>query len=96
MYWLENLNNSMLEINYKPSFICSYDEAEASLREEIKEKISLFRNKNNHKSLKVHKLHGSLKDCYSFSVNYRIRIVFEYLSKNEVSLLAVGDHTLYK
>lgn len=86
----------MLEINYKPSFISLYEEAEVSLRVEIKEKIALFRNKNNHKSLKVHKLHGKLKACYSFSVNYKIRIVFEYLSKNEVALLAVGDHDLYK
>ena len=86
----------MLEINYKPSFICSYNEAEVSLREEIKEKITLFRNKINHKNLKVHKLHGNLKDCYSFSVNYKTRIVFEYLSKKEVALLAVGDHDLYK
>ncbi len=86
----------MLEINYKPSFISLYEEAEVSLRVEIKEKIALFRNKNNHKSLKVHKLHGKLKTCYSFSVNYKIRIVFEYLSKNEVALLALGDHDLYK
>ena len=86
----------MLEINYKPSFVSSYDEAEMSLKVEIKEKIALFRNKNNHKCLKVHKLHGALKDCYSFSVNYKIRIVFRYLSKNEVTLLALGDHALYK
>ncbi|OHA47434.1 MAG: hypothetical protein A2541_02325 [Candidatus Taylorbacteria bacterium RIFOXYD2_FULL_36_9] len=86
----------MLEINYKPSFICLYNEAEVSLQGEIKEKIVLFRNRSNHKSLKVHKLHGTLKGCYSFSVNYKIRIVFEYLSKKEVSLLAVGDHDLYK
>ena len=96
MCWLGNLNNPMLEINYKPSFICLYNEAEVSLQEEIKEKIALFRDKKNHKSLKVHKLHGFLKDRYSFSVNYKIRIVFKYLSKNEVSLLAVGDHDLYK
>lgn len=86
----------MLKIGYKSSFICLYNEAEVSLQEEIREKINLFKDKNNHKSLKVHKLHGSLKDRYSFSVNYKIRIVFRYLSKNEVVLLAVGDHDLYK
>jgi len=86
----------MLEIGYKSSFICLYNEAEVSLQEEIREKINLFKDKNNHKSLKVHKLHGSLKDRYSFSVNYKIRIVFKYTSKNEVVLLSVGDHDLYK
>lgn len=86
----------MLEIGYKPSFICSYNEAEVSLQEEIREKINLFKDKKNHKSLKVHKLHGPLKDRYSFSVNYKIRIVFRYISKNEVVLLGVGSHDLYK
>ena len=56
----------------------------------------LFKNKNNHKRLNVHILHGRLKGRYSFSVNYRFRIVFTHLSKNEVVLLAVGDHTVYK
>ena len=28
--------------------------------------------------------------------NYKIRIVFRYTSKNEVVLLDVGDHDLYK
>ena len=86
----------MLEINYKTSFVKLFDELENPLQEEILETIALFRNKSNHESLKVHKLHGSLKDCYSFSVNYKTRIVFEYLSKKEVALLAVGDHDLYK
>jgi len=86
----------MLEIGYKPSFICLYNEAEVSLQEEIREKINLFKDKNNHKNLKVHKLHGSLKDRYSFSINYKIRIVFRYTSKNQVVLLSVGDHDLYK
>ena len=85
----------MLEINYKATFVRSFDEMEISLQEEILEKIELFRDKNNHNKLKVHKLHGALKDCYSFSVNYKIRIVFQYLSKKEVAILAVGDHEVY-
>lgn len=85
----------MLEINYKASFVRLFDELEIALQEEILEKISLFRNKRNHKNLKVHKLHGVLKNCYSFSVNYKIRVVFEYLSKEKVALLAVGDHEIY-
>ncbi|MCX6717419.1 MAG: type II toxin-antitoxin system mRNA interferase toxin, RelE/StbE family [Candidatus Taylorbacteria bacterium] len=86
----------MLEIGYKSSFICSYNEAETSLQEEIREKINLFKDKSNHQSLKVHKLRGPLKDRYSFSVNYKTRIVFRFTSKNEAVLLDVGDHDLYK
>jgi plasmid maintenance system killer protein len=51
---------------------------------------------DNHSSLKVHKLNGPLKGSYSFSVNYKIRIIFQYVSKKEVVLLTVGDHKIYK
>ena len=61
------------------------------------DKIKLFQNKSSHKSLKVHKLKGALNDRHSFSVNYKVRIVFEYLEKkNKAALLAIGDHDIYK
>ena len=86
----------MLEINFLPCFIKAYNNLEIDLKEEIKEKISLFKNIKNHKLLKVHKLHGKYKDRYSFYVNYQTRIVFKFLTKKEVVLLDVGDHDLYK
>lgn len=85
-----------MKIGYKPSFIKQYSGLEPSLREEAKEKIEAFKNKANYKQLKVHKLKGELSDFYSFSVNYRYRIIFTYLSPKEVVLLAIGDHEIYK
>ncbi len=67
-----------------------------NLAEEALEKMELFKNKKNHKMLKVHKLHGKLAGCSSFSVNYKTRIVFEYETKNAVVFLTIGDHDLYK
>ena len=57
--------------------------------------IELLKDKGNHKHLKVHNLHGRLAGRYSFSVNYKTRIVFAYLSKQEIALLAIGDHEVY-
>jgi plasmid maintenance system killer protein len=85
----------MLEINYKPSFVKTIGDLEISLQEEIIEKIELFRDPRNHRQLKVHKLNGPLKKCYSFSVNYKYRVIFEYLSKKEAVLFDVGDHDIY-
>ncbi len=68
---------------------------EQGLIEEIFYKIDILKNSNDYTSLKIHKLHGKLKDQFSFSVNYKIRIVFEYESKKEIVLLAVGDHSIY-
>src|SRR3989344_7945409 len=50
---------------------------------------------NNYKQLKVHKLQGPLAGRHSFSVNYKTRIIFCYISKKEVVLLAIGDHSIY-
>ncbi len=86
----------MLSIIYAPAFVKQFKKVEVPLQEEVLEKIKFFQDENNHQSFKMHKLHGEFKTCYSFSVNYKIRIVFEYLSKNEVALLALGDHDLYK
>ena len=86
----------MLSLIYAPGFVRQFKKLDPALQEEVLEKIKLFQDENNHQSLKMHKLHGVFKTCYSFSVNYKTRIVIDYLTKNEVSLLAVGDHDLYK
>lgn len=85
-----------MKIEYKPTFIRQYACFEDPLKEEIKEKIELFRDEKNHKQLKVHKLKGKLSKYYSFSVNYKYRIVFVYQSNSRAMLLAVGDHNVYK
>ena len=68
---------------------------EKKLQDEVIEKIELFKNPENHQQLKVHKLHGQFKNCYSFSVNYKYRVLFSYVNATEVNILAVGDHDVY-
>lgn len=85
----------MLNVSFKASFIRKIYALGETLREEALEKIELLKNTKNHKLLRVHKLHGTLAGLCSFSVNYKIRIVFQYISKNEVALLSIGDHEIY-
>ncbi|MBI3019884.1 MAG: type II toxin-antitoxin system mRNA interferase toxin, RelE/StbE family [Parcubacteria group bacterium] len=84
-----------MKVLFKPTFVRQFDKLEVALQEEIEEKIELFKDRENHKLLKVHKLHGRLVKWYSFSVNYKMRIIFSYLSEQEVVLLAIGDHKVY-
>ncbi len=84
-----------MKIGYKPQFIRQFNKVSKNLQEEVLEKIELFKDISNHQALKVHKLHGKFHDCYSFSVNYKYRIVFSYVTKTEVSILAIGDHDIY-
>jgi len=85
-----------MDVQYKPTFVRQLNALEKALQDEVIEKVELFKNIQNHRLLKVHKLKGRLKDRCSFSVNYKTRVVFSYLSKKEVVLLAVGDHDVYK
>ena len=86
----------MTRIIYAPVFIKQLKKLNKDLQQEVIEKVELFKNEANHNSLKVHKLHGKFKDCYSFSVNYRFRIVFMYISAEEVAFMTIGDHDVYK
>jgi len=85
-----------ITVKYTSEFIRLYNKLVSSLQEEVKAKINLFRDRNNHKALKVHKLHGRLRDRYGFSVNYKFRVIFKYLDKKTAALLSVGDHEVYE
>lgn len=85
-----------ITVLYSATFVRDVKKLTANLQEEVYEVVDKFKNTNNHKQLKVHKLTGRLKDTYSFSVNYSYRIIFEYVDKKTVAfLLTVGDHDIY-
>lgn len=86
----------VLIVSVTPQFKKMFSKLERALQEEALEKIDVFKDTEHHTALKVHKLHGTFKQSYSFSVNYKTRIVFEYLDATEVILIAIGDHSLYK
>lgn len=86
----------MLRVFFMPSFVRQMNQLEDGLVDEVREKVELFKDVRNHKALKVYKLHGPLVGRWSFSVNYRMRLVFSYLSKKEVVLLSIGDHDVYR
>ena len=85
-----------IKLIYTPTFLRKLKKCEPELQEEIKERITLFKNRSNHKQLKVHKLKGNLKNRYSFSATYAHRIVFIWEDTQTAVLLSVGDHNVYK
>ena len=84
-----------MRIRHKPSFVREFKKLPIPVQEDAFTKIGLFRDSRNHKQLKVHKLTGRLNGCYSFSVTYSHRIVFEYETPNDVVFLMIGDHDIY-
>ena len=85
-------------VSYTAAFIRMFAKLPQILQEEALEKIEVFRDEAHHHQLKVHKLSGRLKDRWSFSVNYQIRIVFTFVNANpkEEQLHAIGDHDVYR
>ena len=85
----------MITVVYTPSFVREFNKLPKALQEEIKERIAIFEQDPRNPMLKTHKLRGKLRKYWSFSVNYRCRIVFEHDSKTRIALLSVGGHNVY-
>lgn len=86
----------MYQVSFKPSFIKQAKRLEDGLFEKVLKKIELLKSQANHHHLKVHKLHGKLEDFYSFSVDYDLRIIFEFKGKGGIVLISIGGHDMYK
>lgn len=46
--------------------------------------------------LDTHKLHGKLKHFWSFSIDNKFRIIFEFAENDIVYFHSVGDHDIYR
>lgn len=85
-----------MEVSFAPQFRRQFKKLPRQLQEETLEKIALFKDTQQHKKLRVHILQGKLAKRWSFSVNYRFRIVFMWERRNASAIfLAIGDHTVY-
>lgn len=62
------------------------------LKEKLIDCLRLFVEEPFHPSLKTHKLGGALKGNFAFSLGYDLRVVFQFLDKNEVLLETMGTH----
>ncbi len=85
-----------MKIVYKAKFLRQLKKLPPLLQQEAKEKIQLFKENPEHPYLKAHKLKGKLKGFWSFSVNYKDRIIFQHEGKEKIALIAIGDHDVYQ
>ena len=77
----------MIKIAYSPAFARAYKKQiknQSELQELFNERVDLFIQDPYHPQLRTHKLKGILKDFYSFSLDYDLRVIFYFASDNEV------------
>ncbi len=85
-----------MEVSFTPQFRRQFKKLPHALQEEVLEKIALFKEIQQHPQLHVHTLQGKLAGRWSFSVNYRFRIVFTWEVPDVSAIfLTVGDHSIY-
>jgi addiction module RelE/StbE family toxin len=85
----------MTEIAFSTSFKRSLKKkikGQKYLEEKFWQKVDLFISDPFDKSLKTHKLSGNLKDLWSFSIEFDIRIIFFFTNDNKAVFVDIGKH----
>jgi addiction module RelE/StbE family toxin len=62
------------------------------LKKRFWDAMELFSKNPFNPRLRTHKLTGKLEGLWAFSIAFDYRIIFKFLSKNEVLLIDIGGH----
>jgi len=84
-----------MKIIYSSKFKRSFKKLTTFLVEKTIERTIIFEKNPFDPRLDTHKLHGKLKTKWSFLINGKNRVLFEF-DKSDVIFLDVGDHDLYR
>lgn len=84
------------DIHYSSKFVRSLKKIPPELKREIQKREVIFKNNCFDKKLKTHKLTGKLSGLWSFSLTYKHRVLFEFIDRNSVGFIDVGDHSIYE
>ena len=85
----------IVSIYYHPQFKKSFLCLPKDIKKKAKERIKIFREDPFHSSLGTHKLHGKLRNQWSFYVKGQYRLIFMF-DNNDVIFLDIGPHDIYK
>ena len=86
----------MVNIVFSEKFVAQFESLPLKIQNVAHKKIEIFAANPKHSSLKTHKLKGPLQGYFSFSVDYDVRIVFQYKEKGTTHFLKIGSHEVYR
>lgn len=84
-----------MKILYLPKFARQFKKLPHELKIIAIEKEEIFRKNPFDHSLKTHKLRGPLKNFWSFSIDAKNRIIFDFQDDDIVRFYSVGSHDIY-
>ncbi len=85
-----------MKILFSPRFKREYRKLEKGIQNIANKKTEIFSHNPFDPGLKTHKLNGRMKIFWAFSINYKYRIIFEFLDENNVRFYSIGDHDIYE
>lgn len=84
-----------MEVYYTSRFEREAKRVPHHLRPLVEERVELFKKNPFDSRLKTHKLTGKLKEYWSFYIDYRYRVLFEFVTANRAIFHSIGDHSIY-
>lgn len=82
------------EIKFTPTFKKELNKLPLHVQELSIAKGKIFIASPFDQSLDSHKLNGKLKEYYSFSINYKFRVIFS-IHGSIIYLESIGTHSIY-
>ncbi len=84
-----------MEVTFSSSFKRAFKKivkGNKSLERTFWEKVEIFTRDPFDRRLRTHKLSGSLKDLWSFSVTYDVRVIFFFVDERRAVFIDIGGH----
>ena len=85
-----------MQIYYSAKFAKEYKKLPSKIKLIAEKKEKIFRKNPFHPSLKTHKLTGKLREFWSFSIDFKHRIIFELVDAQTIWFHSVGTHQIYR
>lgn len=67
-------------------------EGRKALEEKFWRRVEIFTGNPYDPRLRTHKLSGELKEYWSFTIEYDVRVIFQFVPKNRVIFEDIGTH----
>jgi addiction module RelE/StbE family toxin len=85
----------MIEIAFSSSFKRAFKKKIASdpnVEARFWERVEAFKNNPFDPKLRTHKLSGKLKDLWSFSIEYDLKVIFHFVDNQQALFIDIGTH----
>ncbi len=85
----------MIKIGYDSSFKRAFKKKikrNKKLEETYWERVEIFMKEPFDERLNTHKLSGELKELWSFSIGYDLRVAFYFVDSSKVVFVDIGTH----